>query len=184
MMVTEYVHTPIIGIYGVAQSGKDTIATILHDVYGFGRLSYAGVLREALYVLNPYVPGPSLYHRYADMIDSVGYEKAKQNPEVRRLLQVMGTEVGRNLLDDNVWVTAAFRNAPSGLVVIPDMRFPNEYNAVVQRGGRVWRVIRPGYEAANDHISDRALDGYPFDHTFINDGTVADLTDKIMEILG
>lgn len=179
----------IIGLNGVARAGKDTVAQILHDLYGYEPVSFSDMLNEALIALNPWVDIlPSAegfstggYGRYADLVDGIGYERAKEQPEVRRLLQAMGTEVGRNLLGADIWVDALFKNLPKGLVAITNVRFPNEYDATVHAGGVNWRVLRPGFTAANGHISDTALDQHIFDQHIENNGTKHDLAQKVIE---
>lgn len=184
----------IIGLNGVARAGKDTVAEILHSLYGYQIASYSDVLNRALIALDPWVCDVAISvndrltdeartYRYAELVALVGYERAKEVPEVRRLLQRMGTEVGRNMLGADIWVNALFENLGSGLVAITNVRFPNEYDAVKKRGGVVWRVDRPGFEPANGHISDRALDAYSFDARIYNDGTVRDLADKVMRLM-
>lgn len=173
----------IIGLNGVARSGKDTVADILHDLYGYQKASFSDMLNRALIALNPQVSHDLTLRRYAEWEEELGYEGAKEIPEIRRLLQAMGTEVGRDLLGANIWVDALFKNLPNTLTVITNVRFPNEYTAVKERGGVVWRVDRPGFEPALDHISDRALDAYSFDSRIYNDGTVRDLADKVMRLL-
>jgi hypothetical protein len=191
----------IIGLNGVARAGKDTVAEILHSLYGYQTASYSDMLNKALIALDPVVlipwnldvslplivsgvrPGDPLLLRYSDLVDQTGYEKAKEVPEVRRLLQRMGTEVGRNMLGEDIWVDALFTNLEGGPVAITNVRFPNEYDAVKQRGGVVWRVDRPGFEPANNHISDRALDAHSFDARIYNDGSVRDLADKVMRLM-
>ncbi len=184
---------PIIGMSGVARSGKDTVAKILHDVYGYEIYSFSDILNETLIALNPMVTlNPESadkmsldgWTRYANLIEAVGYERAKAQPEVRRLLQAMGTEVGRTYFGQDVWVEALFRKIDVPLAVITNVRFPNEYDAVKDRGGKVWHVSRPGFTPANGHISDTALDGHTFDWAFINDGTVEDLADEVVGVLG
>lgn len=188
---------PIIGLTGVARAGKDTIGQILHDLYGYHLASYSDILNKALYTLDreggddfsisiPMLANfgrMTIYERYSDLVDRVGYEEAKEFAGVRKALQVMGTEVGRNLLGDNIWVEALFKNLPKGLVAITNVRFPNEYDAVKARGGEVWRVSRPGYEPSNGHISDTALDDYLADAWFYNEGTKRELADKVMKVL-
>jgi hypothetical protein len=175
----------IIGLNGVARSGKDTIGHILHQIYGYRTVSFSDALNKALIALNPWVIESSEgWLRYADTIDLLGYEKAKEIPEVRALLQRMGTEVGRDLLGANIWVDALFRGYnPGDKWAVVNVRFPNEYQAVKDHGGVVWRVDRPGYEAAQGHISDRALDAYSFDHRFYNDGTIGDLAQKVISVM-
>ena len=46
----------IIGLTGYAQSGKDTVAKILIEQYGFTRVAFADKIRELLYEMDPPVP--------------------------------------------------------------------------------------------------------------------------------
>jgi hypothetical protein len=189
---------PIIGLNGVARAGKDTVGGILHDLYGYEIKSFSDILNQALIALNPIVvvpwevdvpglivaghePYTDLYIRYADLAEQVGYEAAKEVPEVRALLQRMGTEVGRDLLGADIWVDALFKRIePRQKIAIVNVRFPNEYRAVRNMGGEVWRVDRPGYDPAQGHLSDRALEGYDFDAVILNDGSIRDLANKVM----
>jgi hypothetical protein len=182
---------PIIGLNGVARAGKDTVAKILHDLYGYEIASFSDILNRALIALNPWVDvmpsgggfSAGGYARYADLVAGIGYERAKEQPEVRRLLQAMGTEVGRNLLGENIWVDAMFNNMLGEKVVITNVRFPNEWDATKARGGQVWRVTRPGYEAALGHISDTALMDWPMDAVLDNDSSIPALADKVIDLL-
>lgn len=160
----------LIGLSGYAQSGKDTAANALREL-GYERIAFADVLRSAVYALNPLLPDG---RRVQDVVDEMGWDRAKVNfTEVRTLLQRMGTEVGRNLLGDNIWVDTALANlSEAGRYVVTDCRFPNEAEAIRSRGGRVYRVTRPGVTKANDHPSETSLDNYDFDGILINDGTV------------
>lgn len=180
----------IVGLAGYAKAGKDTFAGILVENRGFIKLSFAEVLRDCMVALNPIVGSEVKYvetsehstrrratveeFRYADVIADIGYNQAKEDyPEIRDLLQRMGTEVGRNLLGANVWVEAAMRNiSPNRDYVCTDMRFPNEYVSIVQSGGITVRIKRPGFGPVNNHPSETAIDDEPYDFTFTNDGTV------------
>lgn len=66
--------------------------------------------------------------------------------------------------------------------IITDMRFPNEMEAVVEKGGITIRVTRPG-TATGTHPSEIALDDAEFNYEIINDGTLEDLTEKVRQIL-
>jgi hypothetical protein len=124
------------------------------------------------------------HERYSQVERRLGYEGVKQIGEVRQLLQRLGTEVGRNMLGEDIWVDAMFKNYKPGMKwAIVNVRFPNEYKAVKDRGGEVWHVSRPGYEPAYDHISDRALEGYRFDLYLHNNGTIKDLADQVIDHL-
>lgn len=180
----------VIGLGYQAQHGKDTVADILHDLYGYEKIAFADKLREAVLALDPWVDCGDEFGaapvRVSEALGSMGYEKAKKAyEEYRRSLQRMGTEVGRNVFGENFWVDLAFAHAPEGkLLVVSDMRFPNEYDAVLQRGGQVWHVHRPGMNAvATTHPSETAIAHLPFDHTLVNDGSLKDLADKVIAAL-
>lgn len=184
----------IIGVGGYARTGKDTVATILHALYGYHRVAFADILKDVAYAANPIIGarprwagsgdyvGQDFVH-LRDVVDEIGWDAAKeQYPEVRLFLQGLGVGA-RDHIDSNVWVDAAFRLAPSGLIVIPDVRFPNEFDKVVEMGGTMWRVNRPGISAANAHVSETALDDYVFDRYIENDSSQAVLADKIIDAL-
>ena len=163
----------IIGLSGYAQSGKDTVAELLCLNYGFKRISFALPMRDAVYTLNPIVEGGN---RVADLVDEYGWDVAKANPEVRRLLQVFGTEVGRELFGERFWIDQAFKRAEEyQRVVFSDVRFPNEAKAILQRGGDVWRINRHNHTAVNGHTSEHAMDMFMFKHVIFNNGTLDDL---------
>jgi hypothetical protein len=167
----------IIGLSGYAQSGKDTVAELLCLNYGFKRISFALPMRDAIYTLNPLVEDN---HRIVDLVDEYGWDVAKANPEVRRLLQVFGTEVGRNLFGETFWIDQAFKRAEEyERVVFSDVRFPNEATAIQQRGGDVWRINRHNHLGVNGHKSEHAMDNFMFKHVLYNDGTIDDLSDEV-----
>jgi hypothetical protein len=167
----------IIGLSGYAQSGKDTVAELLCLNYGYTRMSFAQPMRDAIYTLNPIVF--NLNSRVADLVDEYGWDVAKANPEVRRLLQVFGTEVGRKQFGENFWVQQAFDKLESTKIVFADVRFPNEANEIIQYGGQVWRVNRHNHAPVNGHKSEHAMDNFMFKHVLYNDGTLDDLSDEV-----
>lgn len=175
----------VVGLSGYARSGKDTVAKILRDDHGYTPIAYADLLRSCVEALNPIVgvddftnPKPKAI-RYLDAKEAWGYEGAKESPygdEFRGVLQRMGTDVGRNLLGGNIWVEATMNSLETGQrYVVTDCRFPNEAQAVLNKNGFMIRIKRPGFGPANDHLSETALDRWPFDLIIDNISTVAEL---------
>jgi len=174
----------VIGLSGYARSGKDTVAKILIEQFGYKRIAFADAIRDAMYELNPIVTGsPRAGHVHlADYVDELGWEEAKNHPEVRRLLQVFGTEVGRKYFGENVWVEKALGNAePGDKIVVTDVRFPDEAREIKNLFGEVWRIDRPSIVAANDHISENALDNWVFDEVIDNSNDLQMLEYRIKE---
>lgn len=165
----------LIGLTGYAQSGKDTIASILVEKYGYTRIAFADKIRDFLYGINPMVAcSPTGYLQ--DLVNLVGWNEAKQEPQVRRLLQDLGISA-RELIDENIWVTSALGKINVGeRVVVTDVRFENEAMMIKLMGGQLWRVKRVGVGPVNDHVSESELDGYKVDQIFVNNGSIEDLT--------
>ena len=70
--------------------------------------------------------------------------------------------------------------------IITDMRFPNEMQAVKDRGGITIRVSRTGIHTPKIedlHPSETALDNYEFDYHIDNSDTIEDIIEKVREIL-
>lgn len=176
--------TKVIGIAGYARSGKDTIGRYLVNRYDYTRVAFADAVRDAVYTLNPLIKTEELGHvRLQRLVEDEGWDAAKvRHDEIRRLLQVMGTEVGRMLFGENVWIDIAKRKMEGHeLVVITDVRFQNEADAIRSWGGQVWRVNRSGVGPVNNHASDALA--FESDVQIENDGTLDSLFSKVDRLL-
>ena len=172
----------IIALSGYARAGKDEAAKTLVESFGFIQVAFADKLREMLYALDPicghyYDSKNPSFVTVQEVIDKRGwdgYKETEYGSEIRRLLQRLGTEAGRQTLWDSIWIDAAFANLPEDAkVVVSDARFINEFDAVKSRGGRVWRIERPGIGPVNDHPSETEAPTYQhFDATLHNDSTL------------
>jgi len=168
----------IVGLSGYAQSGKDTVAQVLVDNYGFNRVSFADPIRKLLYETNPMLKEG---YRIQGLIDVYGWDKVKvEYPEARRLLQDLGVGA-RKVFGDDFWIKQALKNVDYGNYVITDVRFKNEATAIWSMpAGTIWRVTRPGVTAVNAHVSETQMDDYPVDHFVKNDGDVKDLWEEVL----
>lgn len=202
----------LIGISGKIGAGKDTVGIIIRQL-GFTNnggtwenMKFAGKLKIIASLLTG-IP----IEKFEDqefkktILGSEWGRPTKQNPlnaiepfkditfvemmSVRDLLQKLGTEAMRNGLHENVWVNALFADYTEDKQwVITDVRFPNEFKAIKEKGGIVIRVNRPGHgnsmkELAEAHPSETALDGHEFDYVIENNGNLEKLISKVREIL-
>ncbi len=172
----------IIGLTGYAGAGKDEAATALVQVYGFTRIGFADTLKEVLVKLDPivYFHPTDSYVRASTIVYKYGWRDAKDKfPEIRQLLQRLGTEAGREIFGDSFWIERAFdrmdRLPYAKPVVMTDVRFENEANAIRHRGGKVVRIQRPGCNPVNGHVSDSGVDRLSVDAILDNTGSVGDL---------
>lgn len=153
-----------IGVCGYATAGKDVVADVLVDRFGFVKVNMSDALDRYLQVLDPMVTGESVSdlhrefgldltappRRYSEIRREMSLTKAKRLPEVRRLMQKLGTEVGRDI-DPMLWVNVMKRNAAQhDYVVTTGIRYPEEADAV----DVLIHVTRPGVGPLNDHTSE------------------------------
>jgi hypothetical protein len=106
---------------------------------------------------------------------------------IRSLLQVIGTQVFRNRINEQIWINklkSVILEAQSRSlnIVIDDARFPNERQLLRNLGFQLWFIDRPNKEVLNkeviDHASENQLDDC-YDEAITNDGTLEDLITKI-----
>ena len=165
----------IIGLSGYAQSGKDTVAKILVEEYGFTRIAFADKIKELLYEMNPRFNDRQLQQ----WVDLQGWDATKEIPEVRMLLQNLGVGA-RKIIGELVWVKVAMMQYdPNKNFVFTDVRFSNEARMIKDYGGHIWRVERPGINPANDHVSESELNAWNFDELIYNAGSLEDLAEIV-----
>lgn len=112
----------------------------------------------------------------------------------RVMLQTLGTEWGRMVINDDVWSHVALavskvlveEGCPG--VVISDVRYPNELANIQERGGKAIRVRRPdtdntatdtGVKGHSSETSLLTLSDEAFDVVIVNDSSLEDFLDKI-----
>ena len=159
----------LIGLCGPAGAGKNTVAELL----GFRQASFAAPLyRMVAAMTGMTVRELQDRDRKEKPIDWIG-----KSP--RELLQTLGTEWGRGMVADDLWVKATMREVVWRLrygenVAITDVRFPNEAQAVKDAGGLVVRVVRPGFEClaggAGKHSSEAGIPDHLIDAEITNSG--------------
>lgn len=113
------------------------------------------------------------------------------------LLQLVGTDLYRQFVDDNYWVNLLHYRITEDqpdLAVVSDVRFWNEASYISKWGGSLVRVdrffdnngIKQVYRAADrdlNHISETALEDYPWDAVIENDGDLDQLELATIDVL-
>lgn len=168
----------IVAFTGRKRSGKNTAAEGLdYDV----QLAFAAPMKNMLHsLLRDQLVSPADIERMVE-----GDLKETPVPELngrtpRYAMQTLGTEWGRGLIADSLWVDAVVRLAmQAGQVVITDVRFPNEVQAVKDVGGIVIRITRPGLSTEDAHPSEALIDELLVDYEIANDSTVEELHSKV-----
>jgi hypothetical protein len=157
----------IIGLIGYARSGKDTCAKFLAEE-GFAVTHFADALKRAAHEIFGFTD-EQLFGSLKETVDPFwGFSP-------REALQKLGTEGGRKVFGESLWINSWRRSMEEGKsYAVADVRFPNEANAITEAGGHLVRVVRPGVAPINAHESEIALDGWYLPEIY-NGGTLEDL---------
>jgi len=169
----------IIGFSGKKQSGKSTavhdlIRRIESQKVAVKQLPFAAFLKEI--VRRCFNIDPALFET-----DAGKNQEFTAGITIRQLLQYIGTDIFREL-DKNAWVNAwrshiADYNecCKNSVILVPDVRFPNEVEAIQAVGGKVIRLTRAPFAEFDTHESETALDNFvepggsvEFDHVMDN----------------
>jgi hypothetical protein len=153
----------IVGLCGPAGAGKNTVAGLLRAHHGYVELAFADPLYEAVSAISM-LPVETLKDR-----------AVKEMPvewlgglSPRRLLQLLGTDFGRDMVTQDIWVAHLVRRVEANVaaghrrIAVTDVRFDNECDAIHALGGVVVEVARgdasAGLEAAAAaHSSERGV---------------------------
>jgi hypothetical protein len=103
----------------------------------------------------------------------------------RHCLRTLGTEWGRDMIHPDIWVRLTMQRIDTlaetiGVQVfaICGTRFPNEVQAIRDRGGEVWWVDRFARQEG-DHVSDRLIGPHDCDRVIKNYGRPDDLRKEV-----
>jgi hypothetical protein len=191
---------------------------VLVEEYGYLRIAFADALKSMAITLDPCIPTAAdgtltvvpgglqtsvVVQRLSQLVQTEGWEAAKEHPEVRRFLQVLGTEGVRDHIGKSAWVDALDRKAEPVLydmidkywqeqgwetnpfedyegVVIPDVRFQNEADYIHYHDGLLIRVVRPNFDnnVGQTHQSEQQIGS--LDHDIVLE---ADSVDQLRSLV-
>ena len=214
----EYKKGMVVGFVGFIGSGKDTAADYLVNFHGFRRDSFANTLKDA--VSNVFGWDRTLLEgrtnearEWREQVDPWWAERLNM-PKLtpRWVLQYWGTDVIRNGFHDDMWI-ASLENKmrkTADNIVISDVRFPNEIDAIHKSSGLVirikrgkdpkwildaehynrgpngnldWALSKTRLDKHNVHASEYSWVGGKIDHTVINDTTIDELFNQLESII-
>lgn len=198
----------LIGLVGFAGSGKDTVGDLLEQEHGYTKDSFARPLKDAVAMIFGWdreaVEGTTPESRlWREVPDEFWSEKFGKPFSPRLALQLMGTEAGRNVFHQDVWVISLLKRAEGKNIVVTDVRFKNEIAAIRDQSGLIVRVKRGEeplwYNMAWDanhgdtaalklmkdlgvHQSEWDWIGSDINITITNDGSLSDLRDEVSKL--
>lgn len=157
----------IIGLGHYSRTGKDTLANSLilsaHEYRPGIRVAkrpFAWKLKEICHDL----------YDWAGMREPEFYDTKEGEPFRDIVLPAIGktpvqiwvdfgTPAVRENVYDRTWIDFVLNLSELDILIIPDVRFPNEVQAIRDKGGLLVKVVRPGY-GPRPTVADRALVGF------------------------
>ena len=175
----------LIGLAGKAGAGKDTVADYLWEKEGAIKIAFADALRGAA----AHIFGLGMVNFTDRDLKEAEVEYWGMSP--RRMLQLLGTEATKPVFGDNIWLKRWFLSysavRDTDHVVVPDVRFDVEAEAIRSLGGVIVHVVRPGFGLDGDsaaHVSEAGIELCDGDLYLSNDGTTCDLGHKVDQLWG
>lgn len=179
----------LIGLTGLAGSGKDTVREMLEQDHDFDGIAFADPIRDMLGAL---LDSMEVSRAWMVARDLKEQDIPQLGVSYRKMAQALGTEWGR-ALNSNMWLDiAAAKIGVCGQygnpgVVISDVRFANEADWIKSQGGVIWKILRPGVEPVREHVSEQ-LTELPYDYVIDNHGTIDNLahavTSAVLQFVG
>lgn len=200
----------ILGLTGPAGAGKDTAAEFVmewaleNDIYAL-RAGFADALKYSAAVALGMPPavarGASLeFINALKERGTITVNIPRTEAEValgldgdemigfsgRQFLQWYGTEAHRDAFGTDFWVDALFSKYSESsdrpeLLVIPDVRFLNEADAIHSRSGQIWGVHRPDAASVENHVSEAGLPDHVLRCSIRNEAALEDFRTAVFQ---
>jgi hypothetical protein len=170
--------TPLIGIAGKARSGKDTVGNFIVSAVGGYCFGFADPIRSMMRQIGIDMSDPYWTDHKEEVIPALGVSP-------RYLMQTLGTEWGRELVNPDLWVTIAKQrvlSSGSSLAIATDVRFENEAAWIRDMGGTIIHIRRK-LDKNDQHASEAGVAVQPSDITIDNDRDLEDLQHATHEAL-
>ena len=199
-----------VGIVGFIGSGKGTVGDILSK-FGFEKISFASHLKDVTSVMfgwdRKLLEGDTAESRdFREKIDPFWSKKLNREFTPRLALQLMGTEVGRNVFGQNLWIHALENKIDKDEnYIVTDVRFQNEIDWIrgqkgiiieIRRGElprwyKVASLANTGCQHSIEVMKDigihesewKWIGNHNVDHVIRNDGSLEDLEQSIISCL-
>jgi len=111
------------------------------------------------------------------------FEIASEILTVRKFLQLLGTEACRVNIHPNFWINSLMSEYnKDDKWIITDLRFKNEYEALLKRDAILVKVERPG-TVQHNHPSETELKDVKFENIIYNNSTLENLANEVRSFL-
>jgi len=180
----------LIGLGGKLQSGKDTVFNIIQELHPEAEKFYfTRIMKKSAAAVFGIDPELWENHKNDELDSLVTLELGKGDVVVcltiREFLQRYGTEAHRDIFGEDFWIDDIMPedfDHEGRLVVVKDMRMPNEVERIIQLGGFTVKIEKEGLETS-DHSTENDIPDELIDWHLDNNGTYEELKNNIKTML-
>ena len=167
-----------IGVTGMLHSGKDTLADFITKMnpQRYYKYSFASPMKKIAHEIFGFTEEQLYDPDMKERLDSFW------GVTPRKFLQLLGTDMFRDIFRDDVWVKLAEKDIIKRVdelqnMIIADVRFNNEAEFIKEYNGLIIRVVRDMDDAqeSRNHVSEEGIDEKYIDVTVVNNGSFEDL---------
>lgn len=168
----------IIGLAGCKRVGKDTCADFLVAHHGFLKYSLADPIKEVCKHMFLF-DDEQLWGAEKDVVDP------RYGKSPREVMQRLGTDFVRDWIGDDFWINRmrTWADSHNRNIVVADVRFQNEVDAIHAMGGHVLLLSRPSLGPSIDCHKSEACQLNLVDVRLENKYTVPDLQAQLVMVL-
>lgn len=129
--------------------------------------------------------GKPQYLKINDLIDE--FVADKSNYSIRRLMQFIGTDIGVDLINRDIWVNFAdslYKECKEkDFFVITDLRQEHEFDYIERNNGIIIHINRDSDESTDFHITERNLGHKRHDILINNNDSLVNLKKEVIKVI-
>lgn len=163
----------IIGLHGLARSGKTTATGIIAEELGNACQveAFADPIKAMLNAV-----GVDCSDHLKDKVHPV----FKKTP--RELMNLLGTEWGRKMIHPDIWADILHNKRDSNVLVVSDVRMENEADSIRSRGGVIIHIVGRGGIPGN-YETEQGIKVHSDDYIIPNDSSLNNFKHNIQQVL-
>lgn len=173
----------IIGVTGIAGSGKDTFALVAKEMeQKTDQFAFAGPLKDACKILFNF-SHDQLHDQETKEIQDGRWKKSP-----REILQWLGTDVLRNQINEDFFVMnmkQRIDDSKAEYIIVTDVRFPNEAEFIRSLGGKVVKIVRDNKKTGgkttkySSHVTEQGIPDNLVDAIIENNSSIEEFKNNI-----
>lgn len=184
-----------IGLFGKIGSGKTTTQNLIYNFLQTKEnlivesFNFSDSLKQLCNEIFEYIPEKAFFGSQKDKNENYS---SYYNLSGRKIMQIIGTDVFRSLIDENYWVKISimklfkkYNENQTFVFICGDIRFENELNIIKKfENNIIIKIERNFNDYQSTHISEELLSFFSYDFLITNNiNNIDELKKKINSVI-